>query len=69
MRTVEIWLNHVEAAQVMQEMRLWLDAHGMAPSRSTSTETAGHMVVRTEFDLDAEAEAFAARFAGRLRSN
>ncbi len=52
----------------MQEMRLWLDAQGMAPSRFASTETAGYLVVRTEFDLDAAAGAFADRFGGSMRA-
>jgi outer membrane lipoprotein-sorting protein len=53
----------------MQDMRLWLDARRIAPSRFTSTEAGGYLVVRTEFQVDAEAEAFADSFAGRMASN
>ena len=69
MRTVEVRLGRAEAPPVMQEMRLWLDAQKIAPSQFTSTEADGYLVVRTEFQADAEAEAFADRFAGRMLSN
>lgn len=69
MRTVEISLDRLEAAALMQEMRLWLDAQRIGPSQFTATEAGGYLVVRTEFQVDAEAEAFADRFAGRMSSN
>ena len=47
----------------------WLDAQRIAPSQFTSSEAGGYLVVRTEFQVDAEAEAFADRFAGRMPSN
>lgn len=51
----------------MQEMRLWLDEQQVAPSRFSCSETGGCLIVATEFHMDAAAEAFAHRFAGRIR--
>ena len=51
----------------MQEMHLWLNEQRIAPSRFSSTEIGGCLIVATEFPTDAAAEAFASRFAGRIR--
>ena len=67
MRTVEVRLDRAEAEAAQQQMCLWLDARGIAPSAFASTEVAGDVVLRTEFEADAEAEAFADRFGGRMR--
>lgn len=67
MQIVEIRLDSGSAAPAMQEMRLWLDARGIAPARFTAAAVAGAVVVRTEFSADVEAEAFADRFAGYIR--
>jgi hypothetical protein len=64
LRTVEIRIDRNDAMLVVQQMRLWLDARQIVPSRFTSAEVDGCLVVRTEFLVDAEAEAFAAQFAG-----
>jgi hypothetical protein len=64
LRMVEVRINCSDAMLLMQQMCLWLDARQITPSRFTSTEVAGSVVVRTEFQGDAEAEAFAAKFAG-----
>jgi hypothetical protein len=64
LRTVEIRIDRNDAMLVVQQMRLWLDARQIVPSRFTSAEIDGCLVVRTEFQVDAEAEAFAAQFAG-----
>jgi hypothetical protein len=61
---VEIRIDRSDAVFLMQQMRLWLDARQIAPSEFTAAEVAGCVVVRTEFQTDADAEAFAAQFAG-----
>lgn len=66
MRTVEVRLDRADAEAVLQDMCVWLEARGIAPSAFASTEVAGAVVLRTEFEADAEAEAFADRFAGRM---
>jgi hypothetical protein len=48
-------------------MCVWLEARGIVPSAFASTEVAGDLVLRTEFEANADAEAFADRFAGRMR--
>ena len=64
LRMVEVRLDRSDAMLVVQQMRLWLDGRQIAPSRFTSAEMGGCLVVRTEFQADAEAEAFATRFGG-----
>jgi hypothetical protein len=61
---VEVRMDCGGAMLLMQQMRLWLDTRQIAPSRLTSAEVDGCVVVRTEFQADTEAEAFAAQFAG-----
>jgi hypothetical protein len=67
LRIVEVRLDCVEAPAVMQEMHLWLNEQRIAPSRFSSTEIGGCLIVATEFPVDAAAEAFASRFTGRIR--
>jgi hypothetical protein len=67
LRTVEVRLDRAEAEAVLQDMCVWLEARGIVPSAFASTEVAGDLVLRTEFEANADAEAFADRFAGRMR--
>ena len=67
MATVEVRLSDAEAPAVLQDMRVWLDRQRIAPSRFTCSQAGQYLVVITEFQADTDAEAFADRFAGRMR--
>jgi hypothetical protein len=62
---VEVRLDRDDPTLAMQQMRLWLDARQIVPTRFTAAAVDGGFIVQTEFQIDAEAEAFAVRFAGR----
>jgi|GEM_PF-883055 hypothetical protein len=66
MRRVEIRLSRQELSDLMAMMRMWLDEHRVEPSAFTSHDVEGGVLVRIEFPRTSEAEAFAARFGGRL---
>lgn len=66
MRTVEINLQSSELSAAMAEMRMWLDEHGFEPSSFCCGEDEAGVLVRVDFKVAGEAEAFAGRFNGRL---
>jgi hypothetical protein len=47
-------------------MRLWLDQHRFEPSAFSCREGGAGVLVRVNFKLTGEAEAFADRFSGRI---
>lgn len=59
---VDLWLSPRDLATRMSEMRIWLDGH--------KVEASGFLVngaiIRLAFSASQHAEAFAARFAGRV---
>jgi hypothetical protein len=66
MRTVEIRMSRQELSERMAMMRMWLDEHRFEPSTFSSRDVENGVLVRIEFKEAREAEAFAARFDGRL---
>jgi hypothetical protein len=66
MRTVEMNLVSNELSGMMAEMRMWLDAHGFEPSSFCCRDGEAGVLVRVEFKVPGEADAFAGRFSGRI---
>jgi hypothetical protein len=66
MHTVEMRLHPSELCAAMAEMRLWLDQHRFEPSAFCCREGGAGVLVRVEFKVTGEAEAFAGRFSGRI---
>ncbi len=64
MRFVQVRLPADEMMERMSDMRLWLDGRRFEPSRFSYAQAANDVVVTVEFKIDAEARAFAERFAG-----
>ena len=54
--------------QRMTTMRLWLDHHRFEPDTFCCTNAGGSIVCRVEFKVEAEANAFASAFDGRVES-
>jgi hypothetical protein len=66
MRSVEMCLQPSELPGVMAEMRMWLDERRFEPSVFSCHDESAGVVVRVDFKITAEAEAFACRFKGRI---
>lgn len=66
MRSVEIRVFRRDLRDRMAAMRLWLDEHRFEPSTFNCREAEDGVLIRVEFKVTAEAEAFAAHFEGRL---
>lgn len=66
MRTVEMRLQPSELSGAMAEMRVWLDEHRFEPSSFCCREEQPGVIVRVNFKVSGEAEAFASRFSGRI---
>jgi hypothetical protein len=66
MRTVEIDLRSSELSGAMAEMRMWLDERRFEPSSFCYREAMTSVLVRVDFKVSEEAEAFATRFSGRI---
>jgi hypothetical protein len=66
MHTVEVLLNPSELSEGMNAMRAWLDQQGYEPSRFSSRELKGKILLSASFTAREAAEAFASRFTGRL---
>jgi hypothetical protein len=66
MRTVEVRLQPNELSGLMAAMRIWLDERRFEPSSFSCRECGGGVLVRVDFKLAGEAEAFARRFGGRV---
>ena len=66
MATVEIRLASADVPARIEEVRRWLDARGIRPSKVTSTGSAGETLVLVEFAQSQDAEDFAREFSGTL---
>lgn len=66
MHTVEMDLQSSELSGTMAEMRLWLDQHRFEPSAFCCRQGEAGFLVRVDFKVTGEAEAFAGRFSGRV---
>lgn len=66
MRSVEIRASRRELSGRMAQMRLWLDQHRFEPSTFNCREVEDDILIRVDFKVAGEAEAFAAQFEGRL---
>jgi hypothetical protein len=66
MRTVEMDLRPSELSGAMAEMRTWLDERRFEPSVFCCRDNEAGVLVRVDFRVSEEAEAFADRFSGRL---
>jgi hypothetical protein len=66
MSTVEIRLEAGELCEQMAAMRVWLDDRRWEPSTFSCHDEGPGVVLRIEFKIPHEGEAFARRFGGRL---
>jgi hypothetical protein len=60
--TITIKLRRPDLSREMAEMRTWLDHHGYEPSRFHCDQHGDEVVTSVAFRIDAQADAFAARF-------
>ncbi len=65
MRAVEIRLRQRELSEQMAAMRVWLDEHRFEPSTFYCREKDDAMLIRVEFKIADQADAFARHFGGR----
>jgi hypothetical protein len=68
MRSVEMDLRSSELSGAMAEMRMWLDERRFEPSVFSCRDLDAGVLVRVDFKVVGEAEAFAHRFRGRLEA-
>lgn len=68
MRTVEMRLESQELSGTMAAMRIWLDERRFEPSSFTCNDFGGGVLVRVDFKVAAEADAFARCFGGSVDS-
>jgi len=66
---VEIRLKPLDLLRYMADMRVWLDRNGVDAAGFSYSEQNDGAIARLAFMARTEAEAFAARFAGRLITN
>jgi hypothetical protein len=66
MRTVEIDLEAGELFEQMAAMRVWLDERRWEPSTFSCHDNGTSVLLRIEFKIPEEGEAFARRFGGRI---
>jgi hypothetical protein len=66
MRTVEIDLGPGELCEQMAAMRIWLDDRRWEPTAFSCRDYGRGVLVRIDFKVPQEGEAFARRFGGRL---
>jgi hypothetical protein len=66
MNIVLVHLHDDDLPTKMEDMRIWLDAHRVVPSRFRHQRSG---VVQIDFGVRSEAEAFATKFAGRVISS
>jgi hypothetical protein len=64
MRTVEMRLPPQELSRTMSAMRIWLDERRFEPSSFTCHDSGAEVLVRVDFKIAEEADAFAQRFGG-----
>ena len=66
MRTVEIRFQPQQLSGLMAAMRIWLDERRFEPSSFSCHDSGAGALVRVEFKVPGEADAFARRFGGRV---
>lgn len=66
MMLVEIRLKPLDLLRYMADMRVWLDRNGVDAAGFSYSEQNDGAIARLAFTARTEAEAFAARFAGRI---
>ncbi len=66
MRNVEMRLPPQELSGTMAAMRIWLDERRFEPSSFTCHDLGDGMLVRVDFKVAEEADAFAQRFSGSV---
>jgi hypothetical protein len=66
MRTVEINLEPGELCEQMAAMRMWLDDRRWEPSVFSCHNNGPAVMLRIDFKIAQEGEAFARRFGGRV---
>jgi hypothetical protein len=69
MHTAEVRLNNNALASSLAEMRSWLDGKRYEPSSFDCFQASTSLVVRVSFKVAEEAQAFALKFGGTLRSS
>jgi hypothetical protein len=63
---VELRLNSLDLLSYMADMRVWLDGHCIETAGFSYREHIDRATARVAFKMRAQAEAFAARFSGRI---
>ena len=66
MAIVEIRLLPTDVVPRLDEIRRWLDARGIKPTKFTSTGSSNEAVITVEFGSSNDAEEFAREFSGNL---
>jgi hypothetical protein len=66
MRTIEIYLEAGELCEQMAAMRMWLDERRWEPSTFSCHSDGQGVLLRIDFKIAQEGEAFARRFGGRV---
>jgi hypothetical protein len=66
MATVIVRVTERDVPVRMRDMRVWLDTHRFEPSMFKLQIAGPGRIVEVNFKVRVQAEAFAARFAGRL---
>ena len=66
MRTVEIRLQPQELSETMAAMRIWLDERRFEPSSFICHDCTAGVLVRIDFKVGEEADAFARCFGGSV---
>jgi hypothetical protein len=66
MSTVEMSVRTGDLSAAMAEMRIWLDERRFEPAGFSCHDAGAGVVIRVDFTLTTEAEAFAGRFRGRI---
>jgi hypothetical protein len=65
MRTIEVVIAPGHFSERLNEMREWLDEQGIEPSRFNYDSAQRSVVMRVDFKVAEEAQAFTRRFVGR----
>jgi outer membrane lipoprotein-sorting protein len=66
MQTVEIRLEPGQLCEQMAAMRIWLDDRRWEPSSFSCCDDGLGVLLRIDFKIAQEGEAFARRFGGRM---
>jgi outer membrane lipoprotein-sorting protein len=66
MQTVEIHLKAGQLCEEMAAMRIWLDGRRWEPSGFSCHDEGFGVLLRVDFKVAQEGEAFARRFGGRV---